>query len=307
LRGAFVPNWPELALEAQDTVLNPAGPMDPPKGPGSEGHNQVLVTIPVHNEVTRLAAALEALDRVFRPTGLDYSLSIAEDGSTDGTKELLRELSESWPGILIQEAADPLGRGRALRQLWSTTTADVYCFTDADLAAGPDILVTAVERVVNGTPIVVGSRYATGACTIRPPVRSFVARAYNRLLRFSFGETLQDHQCGLKAFSSDAIRQLLPRTKEDSWFWDTEILILALKAGFPVVELPTTWIENKRHRTQVRRLLSDLVIHGTGLMRLKSRVRNGEIAVNVPPVAHGVPAPPSSPFTYNAPSGFVRR
>jgi glycosyltransferase involved in cell wall biosynthesis len=288
-------------------VLNQDGPIDPPKWPGAESHNQVLVTIPVHNEVSRLTATLETLDRAFRPTGLDYSLSIAEDGSTDGTKELLHELPQSWPGVLIQEAVDPLGRGRALRELWSTTPADVYCFTDADLAAGPDILVTAVKRVVGGTPIVVGSRYAPGACTIRPPLRSFVARAYNKLLRFSFGETIYDHQCGLKAFSSEAIRQLLPRTKEDSWFWDTEILILALNAGFPVVELPTTWIERKRSRTQFRRLMSDLVIHGTALMRLRSRVREGETGPNVRPVVHDAPVPPGTPFRYHPPRDFARR
>jgi len=157
---ALPPNRPGLVPEAQEMVLNQAAPIDPPTWPAGAVHSRVLVTIPVRNEVLRLTSALEAVDQAFRATGLDYSLSIAEDGSTDGTKDLLRELPESWPGILIQEAADPLGRGRALRQLWSTTVADVYCFTDADLAAGPDSLVTAALRVVNGEPIVVGSRYA---------------------------------------------------------------------------------------------------------------------------------------------------
>jgi glycosyltransferase involved in cell wall biosynthesis len=292
-------------LEAKDMALSQAKPIDQSGWPAGDDRASVLVTIPVHNEVSRLLGTLEALDGAFRPTGLDYSLSIAEDGSTDGTKDLLRELPETWPGLLIQEAADSLGRGRALRQLWSTTPADVYCFTDADLAAGPEVLVTAVRRVVNGAPIVVGSRYAPGACTIRPPVRSFVAQAYNKLLRFSFGETLHDHQCGLKAFNSEVIRELLPRTQEDSWFWDTEILILALKAGFPVLELPTTWIEKKRSRTQFRRLLSDLVIHGTALMRLRSRVRAGGTAIG--PIVHGIPAPPPGTFTYHRPSNSLRR
>ncbi len=245
--------------------------------PGPESRKRVLVTIPVHNEVGRLSGTLEALDRAFRPTGWDYRLSIAEDGSTDGTKALLRHLPDRWPGILIQEEAEALGRGRALRQLWSKTPADVYCFTDADLAVGPDLLVATVQGVVNGAPIVIGSRYAPGAVTTRPPVRSIVSRGYNMLLRFSFGENIRDHQCGLKSFSAEAIQQLLPRTEEDSWFWDTEIVILAVKAGVPVVELPVEWVEHKHSRTHVRRLLSDLWIHGIGILHLKSRALNGQL------------------------------
>jgi glycosyltransferase involved in cell wall biosynthesis len=239
------------------------------------GHERVLVTIPVHNEADRLYDAIEALDKAFRGSTLNYRLSVAEDGSTDGTKDLLRRLPERWPGILVQEEASPLGRGRALRELWSRAAADVYCFTDADLAAGPEAVVHAAQKVVEGTPVVIGSRYTEGACTTRPPFRSFVSRGYNLLLRFSFGEGIRDHQCGVKAFSSDAIRLLLPLTQEDSWFWDTEIVVLALVAGLSILEFPVRWVERKTARTGMTRLLSDLVLHGTGVMRLKSRVRVG--------------------------------
>ncbi|HTW77431.1 MAG TPA: glycosyltransferase [Thermoplasmata archaeon] len=233
---------------------------------------RVLVTVPVHNEVERLIRSIDQLDRTFRESGLSYTLSVAEDGSTDGTKALLTLLPSRYPGMLIQQAVDPLGRGRALRQLWSGTAADVYCFTDADLAAGSDALVEAVRMVMDGQPIVVGSRYAPGAHTTRPWVRSLVSRGYNALLRFLFDERIFDHQCGLKAFSAKAIRQLLPATREDSWFWDTEILILGLQAGYPIRELPVKWIEQKTSRTRYRRLGSDLYLHGSGIVRLRSRV-----------------------------------
>jgi glycosyltransferase involved in cell wall biosynthesis len=233
---------------------------------------RVLVTIPVRNEVDRLETTIEALASAFGSTPLDYRLSIAEDGSTDGTKEVLRRLPSRWPNLLIQEENDSLGRGRALRQLWSHTSADIYCFTDADLAAGPGPLVKAVLRVAAGESIVVGSRYAPGASTCRPPVRSIVSRGYNWLLRFSFGDHIRDHQCGLKAFSSSAVRELLPHTTEDSWFWDSEILILGLARGYRVAEIPVTWVERKVTRTHYQRLLSDFLLHGTGVIRLKSRV-----------------------------------
>lgn len=269
------PEMPEDGAEPVPPMLagaeagaRPVGRWEPSAAPPLK----VLVTVPVHNEVERLEGTIEALDAAFRTSPYDYILSVAEDGSTDGTKEMLANLRAHWPKLVVQQAEDPLGRGRALRELWAGTPADIYCFTDADLAAGPAMLVQAVEGVAGGEAVVVGSRYAQGAVTTRPPVRSLVSRGYNRLLRFSFGEEIRDHQCGLKAFSSAAIRTLLPETREDSWFWDTEILILALDRGFAVRELPVRWVEHKASRTHYQRLLSDFVLHGTGMLRLKSRI-----------------------------------
>jgi glycosyltransferase involved in cell wall biosynthesis len=265
------------ALESSP-VLGAPGPVVTSRDSGlavaSHGTSaRVLITVPVRNEATRLLSTLESIDGTFRRSGLEYSLSVAEDGSTDGTKDLLHELPRRWPGILIQEDDDPLGRGRALRRLWGVTAADVYCFTDADLAAGPEALLTAVRGVLSGSPIVVGSRYTYGSRTTRPPVRSLVSQTYNWILRASFREEIRDHQCGLKAFSGSVIRELLHRTQEDSWFWDSEILILGLENGYSVTEIPVSWVERKMSRTAYRRLLSDAVLHGGGILRLKSRVR----------------------------------
>jgi glycosyltransferase AglD len=256
----------------QTAVAKSARAPPSPSPPPETTQVRVLVTVPVRNEVNRLRATLEELDRSFSAAGLDYRLSVAEDGSTDGTKEVLRELPSRIPGLLIQEEEQPLGRGLALRQLWSRVDADVYCFTDTDLAAGAEALVGCVRRVMHGMPIVVGSRYAPGSSTHRPPLRGIVSRAYNLALRLVFRENIRDHQCGLKAFSFAAIRKLLPLTKEDSWFWDSEILVLALRHGFTVVEVPVEWSERKTSRTKWRRLLSDIYLHGVGIIRLKSRI-----------------------------------
>lgn len=232
----------------------------------------VLVTIPVRNEVDRLVETLTLLDDAFRRAGMDYLLSVAEDGSTDGTKDLLAELPDRFPGLIVQAEPTPLGRGRALRQLWSKFEADVYCFTDTDLAAGPEALVSTVQAVQKGHAIAVGSRYAPGAEFHRPPLRAIVSRGYNQFLRLTFHETIRDHQCGLKAFSHDAIRCLLPVTREDSWFWDSEILIVALRNRVPVLEIPVDWTEKKVTRTHWQRLASDVLLHGVGILRLKARI-----------------------------------
>ena len=232
---------------------------------------KVLVTLPARNEAARLIPALRALRDAFDASGFRYQLAIAEDGSTDGTKELLPQLPALFPGIIVQEAPVALGRGKALRMLWSRYTADIYCFTDVDLAAGPEALVRVVRNVAQGQDVVTGSRYTRGSTVERPPLRSLVSLGYNGLTRFAFRESLRDHQCGLKAFSARAIDKLLYRTREDSWFWDTEILVMAHQTGFHVEEVPVDWVEKKARRTELRRLVSDLYLHGVGLLRLKSR------------------------------------
>lgn len=232
----------------------------------------VLVTIPARNEEVRLRDSVTALKEVLQSSGLRYILSIAEDGSTDRTKKVIAELLKDDPAVVAICDEISRGRGFALRRLWSGFAADVYVFVDADLAMGPEAVKSTVELVLSNTDVVTGSRYCPGSAVVRPPFRDFVSRWYNWLVRLWFDERICDHQCGLKGFSSFAVQTLLPYTSESSWFWDTEILVLATAAGFEVKEVPVTWTERKTSRTQIRRLLSDLYLHGTGLIRLLSEV-----------------------------------
>lgn len=240
---------------------------------GSPGVGEpILVTVPVKNEAPRLRSSVLALKEALDRSGLAYQLSIAEDGSTDGTKHVLAELQALIPGLIVQVEPRSLGRGKALRKLWGGIPASVYCFTDADLAAGSRAVVEAIEQVLGGEDVVIGSRYVAGARLDRPPLRSAIARAYNRLTRALFSEPIRDHQCGLKAFRGSVIREILPQTVEDSWFWDTEIVVLSVLRGYAVSEMPVHWVEHKVRRTSLRRLYSDIVLHGTGLLRLRGRL-----------------------------------
>src|SRR5580698_793567 len=101
----------------------------------------VLVTIPVRNEATMLEATFRQLLKGLDASGMPYRLSIAEDGSTDGTPEVIRKLKVEFPNLLVTTGPARLGRGLALRQMWSDVDADIYAFVDADLAAGPPALV----------------------------------------------------------------------------------------------------------------------------------------------------------------------
>lgn len=247
---------------------------------------KLLLTIPVHNEARFIRTTVELVDLALSQSGIDYVLAIAEDGSTDGTKEILRRLKQEMPELLLRMEPEKLGRGKALRQIWKDVPADFYAFCDTDLATDAETLVSLVRRALSGNEIVVGSRYAEGAVVQRPPLRAWVSRVYNWYVRNSFRDGILDHQCGLKIFSRRVVDELLDRTQEDSWFWDTEILVLARRHGFAVDEVAVPWVEKKTRRTSYRRLISDIGLHGAGLLRLKGQ--------------SGAPLPASSKVSFPA-------
>jgi glycosyltransferase involved in cell wall biosynthesis len=251
------------------------------------GAPELLVTIPVYNERGRIVETVHSLRDSLPTVGIPYRLSISEDGSTDGTPRIIWGLQRDFPELLTSSDPEKRGRGYALRNLWNSVPADIYAFTDADLPAGPEALGQVIEAVRNGADVATGSRYKAGARLSRPPLRSFVSQVYNWIIRTSFQDGIFDHQCGVKAFSRTALKTLLPLSKEDSWFWDTEILVLANKAGLRVDEIPVTWTEKKHKLTSIRRLVSDVLLHAAGFVRLAGRIDNER----APTFSNSQPAP----------------
>jgi glycosyltransferase AglD len=234
---------------------------------------QVLVTIPVHNEARLLRETVMRVRKSLLDSDLDFQLSVAEDGSTDGTKAILGSLASEIPELLVQSLPERAGRGKALRLLWSAQPADVYAFCDADLAADPEALIKVIQACRSGADVATGSRYVENAVVHRPPARRMASEGYNALVRWIFDVTTRDHQCGLKAFRQEALRQVLPLCREDSWVWDTEVMVLAAHQGLEIREVPVTWTERRGSRTPWLRLASDVRLHGTALVRLKGDLR----------------------------------
>src|SRR5208282_2879055 len=195
-----------------------------------------LVTLPVFNERDRIGLTLDKLDSALRTAGLEYTIAVAEDGSTDGTKSELDQLATQFPQLKVRSATLREGRGAALTTIWRETPADLYCYVDADLPAGVEGVITAIKTLVDGADVVLGSRYCPGARVVRPPVVKFASRFYNRIIRSTFDESTWDHQCGLKGFNRRALDMLLPRVHDRSWFWDTEMIVYAHRLGLRIKE-----------------------------------------------------------------------
>lgn len=250
----------------------------------------VLVTLPTHNEAPRLARSVELLKAAFSETGWDYRILIAEDGSTDLTHEVLRAIQQSIPEVMVKSYPTKLGRGLALRRAWHETRSAVYVYTDVDLPAGAQGVVEVARHVIEGADVAIGSRYLDGATVVRPPLVMFASKWYNRLVRGLFSDGVFDHQCGIKAFSHRGLEFAGFQAQSDSWFWDTEAIVIARHVRLKVEEVPLTWRETRYQRTSTRRLFREVPYFIGEIVRLSGRLGHGVALSNHEPIAEGTPS-----------------
>ena len=163
------------------------------------------------------------------------------------------------------------GRGRALRAAWSASDARVVCYMDVDLSTDLRGLLPLVAPLLSGhSDLAIGTRLARGARVVRGPKRELISRAYNAILRTALRARFSDAQCGFKAVRRDALPALLAEVRDDGWFFDTELLVLAQRQGLRIHEVPVDWIDDPDSRVAiVRTALDDL----RGVARLMSSGR----------------------------------
>ncbi|MGC3994579.1 MAG: glycosyltransferase [Propionicimonas sp.] len=205
----------------------------------------VDVIIPVYNEEADLAASVLGLDAYLSdgfPYG--YRIVIADNASTDGTWAVAQRLAARNRSVWAVHL-DAKGRGRALRQAWLASDADVVAYMDVDLSTDLKALLPLVAPLVSGhSDVAIGTRLARGSRVARGPKREFISRSYNLLLRTALGATFTDAQCGFKAVRRDVAQQLLPLVEDNNWFFDTELLVLAERAGLRIHEVPVDWVDD---------------------------------------------------------------
>ena len=252
------------------------------------GHAQVEIVIPVRDEERDLGPAVRRL-RAYLDDTFPFAarITIADNGSTDGTWVQALELAAEFPLVRAARSERP-GRGGALRWIWSGSDADVCAYMDVDLSTDLNALLPLVAPLLSGhSDVAIGTRLAPGARVIRGPKREIISRCYNLLLHASLGTRFSDAQCGFKAIRADAARVLLPLTTDTGWFFDTELLVLAERAGLRIHEVPVDWIDDPDSRVRVvPTALGDL----RGIVRLGTGLARGTIGV---PALRSAKLPPS--------------
>ncbi|MFD9032701.1 glycosyltransferase [Streptomyces sp. NPDC059567] len=225
---------------------------------GMAGRPVLDVVIPVYNEEKDLEPCVLRLhDHLSRTFPYGFRITVADNASTDRTPEVAATLAAMLPEVRSVRL-EQKGRGRALRTVWSHSDAPVLAYMDVDLSTDLNALLPLVAPLISGhSDLAIGSRLARSSRVVRGPKREFISRAYNLILRGSLAARFSDAQCGFKAIRGDVAARLLPMVEDTGWFFDTEMLVLAERAGLRIHEVPVDWVDDPDSTVHIVRTATD--------------------------------------------------
>ena len=230
------------------------------------------IVVPVYNEQAVLKESIRRLHAYLaRSVHESWRITIADNASTDATLAYAHDLATELDAVEVLHL-DQKGRGRALKAAWGTSTAAVCVYVDVDLSTDLAALPPLVAPLLSGhSDLAIGTRLERASRVTRGGKREFISRTYNLLLRRTMSVGFSDAQCGFKAIRRDVADRLLPLVEDDGWFFDTELLILAERAGLRIHEIPVDWIDDPNSSVDIVRTVTDdlkgMVRVGWGLAR----------------------------------------
>ena len=233
------------------------------------------LVIPVYNEAVDLERSVRTV-RAYLDHSFPYlaRLTIADNASTDGTLVIAHALARELPGVRVVHTPVK-GRGRALQTVWLGSDAQVLAYLDVDLSTDLSALLPLVAPLVSGhSHLAIGTRLGRTSRVVRGPKREVISRSYNLILHGMLAARFSDAQCGFKAIRADVARELLPLVQDTGWFFDTELLVLAERAGLRIHEVPVDWVDDPDSRVDiVSTSLEDL----RGVARLGRDLMSGRL------------------------------
>jgi len=217
---------------------------------GVTEHPHYSIVIPAYNESARIPATLQSILSYVRAKGWTTEIIVVNDGSRDTTAEVVREFARTSPEVRLVENPGNHGKGYSVRHGMLQAVGDVVMFTDSDLSAPIEEAELLFAAIAQGADIAIGSRWLEkGRQTHRQPLyRQFFGRCFNAVTRAVMGLKFADTQCGFKAFTRDAAQTVFQLQTIEGWGFDPEILFIAVKRGYRIVEVPVSWAHDERTR-----------------------------------------------------------
>lgn len=207
--------------------------------------HRVSVVIPAYNEERRLPASLSAIDTWARVHLEAFEIVVVDDGSRDRTADVVRAFAATCtaPGrVRLVSRSHNLGKGASLREGMLLAEEPWVLVSDADLSTPIEELVTLmVQR--GERRVVIGSRAAPGARVEvhQARYRELMGKTFNALVRLLVTGGIDDTQCGFKLFSRGAAQAIFARSRVERFAVDVEVIYLARRLGYEVVEVPIVW------------------------------------------------------------------
>lgn len=225
-----------------------------PGSPPSAARPHLSVVIPAYNEGFRIPSALRQTLEYLERRGKKYEVLIVDDGSTDDTSERVEQVCREAPAVRLLRHSTNHGKGFAVRAGMLQASGEYLLFTDADLSSPMTEADRLLEPLQNGYDVVVGSRALKPEWVSprQPWWRETGGKIFNLFVRFFVSPDIRDTQCGFKAFRREAAQAIFSCQTIPGFGFDVEILYLARKFGYRILEVPVHWGNDER--TKVRPL-----------------------------------------------------
>ena len=229
--------------------------------------NSITIIIPILNEKDRVQPCIEKLLSYCTEMKWDFRLLFVDDGSDDGTTEIVQSYSSTNPHVKLLNLPKGLGKGGCIAQaILTQTLGDNVVFMDVDLSADPSELQKLLPSLEN-YDVVIGSRILREGLrrVDRPFYRSILSNSYSRLFRFLFRIPIYDPQCGFKVFRKDVTQRLFADITTFGFAFDTELIVTAFAQGLRIKEIPINWIHGDFSKINV---LHEIEAMGTDLFSI---------------------------------------
>ncbi len=239
---------------------------------------QYSIIIPAYNEEERIGSSLERILSYCDQRRWHVEVLVVNDGSRDHTVDIVQHYAKNNPCLRLIENPGNRGKGFSVRNGMLHAQGKVTLFTDADLSSPIQEADKLFAEIQAGADIAIGSRWLKAELQSRrqPLHRQLFGRAFNLMLRLFLGLRFKDTQCGFKAFTRSAAQTIFPLQNIERWGFDPEILYLAQRCSFKVVEVPVVW--SHREGTQIHPLRDGIRMLGE-VVRIRWNAISGKYAV----------------------------
>ena len=213
------------------------------------------LVVPAYNEAPRLPATLPRLIEYAAGLREPVEIIVVDDGSRDGTTEVATEVGRASGLVSVLRSPRNFGKGASVRRgMLAARYADIL-FTDADLSTPIEEAAKLRAALAGGADVAIGSRRVAGSdVRVRQPwLRGLAGRTFSRLVSLLLLPGIGDSQCGFKAFRRPAALEIFGRQRLERFGFDAEVLFLARRLGYRVVEIPIIWRDDPRSRVRLVR------------------------------------------------------
>jgi len=230
---------------------------------------KLSVIIPAYNEAERLPSTLEeAYGWLSDQLPDDFEIIVVDDGSSDATVEKTREMIATHPCLKILVQPQNRGKGAAVKRGMLEAGGDIRLFMDADHSTHVRETEKVLAAMEQGAEVVIASRQhpESDISVSQSWLREHMGQSFNLIMRSIVGLKMEDTQCGFKAFTAKAAKDIFSRQKLEGFSFDVELLFLASRLGYRIAEIPVEWINEPNSRV---RMIADPVLMFADVVRIR--------------------------------------